>query len=394
MAALRRLQSSGAVPSGAMARHGAFIALGAVGISLGAAWAWSQARKRRAPEVEIEPLACLSKLAGCGASPRRRGGKRHKTRITAAQRYSSHAAAEYSDSGVVVAVHMNDSMSPVQGEIMDLSSDVDVIAATMENEPAAEYAIIEVAPEVDINMAEERTTLPPKQAEEAEGAWIAVERRQRRRTPSSPPASLAAEERVAVSIASPEAASAAEAVTVGGSTAAVMNGPDGTMSPAEEVPRRLIASEAVVAEPGDVEAKRKRRKKVKRPRWPGDLAVMPILSGDLNAYGDGIDAAQAATDVLAQTADAARAEAAALDALEAADAAALETALAVSAEESGAIAVEVAVERKEPGSSAVPSPIDGRRGADQAGAWVEVRQRRRGKRNCERPSENDALPAE
>ena len=174
MAALRRLQSSGAVPSGAMARHGAFIALGAVGISLGAAWAWSQARKRRAPEVEIEPLACLSKLAGCGASPRRRGGKRHKTRITAAQRYSSHAAAEYSDSGAVVAVHMHDSMSPVQGEIMDLSSDVeDVIADTMENEPAAEYAIIEVAPEVDIKMAEERTTLPPKQAEEAEGAWIA-----------------------------------------------------------------------------------------------------------------------------------------------------------------------------------------------------------------------------
>jgi len=73
---------------------------------------------------------------------------------------------------------------------------------------------------------------------------------------------------------------------------------------------------------------------------------------------------------------------------------ALETALVVSAEESGATAVEVAAESKEPGSSAAPSRIYGRLGGDQAGAWVEVRQRRRGKRNCERPSENDALPTE
>jgi len=198
-----------------------------------------------------------------------------------------------------------------------------------------------------------------------------------------------------VSIASQEAvANAAEAVTVGDSTAAVMNGPDVTGSPAAEVPRRLVASEAVGAEPGDGEAKRKRRKKAKRPKWPEDLAVMPILSGDVNAYGGGADAAQADTDVLAQAADAAQAEAAALDALEAADAAALETALAVSAEESGAIAVEVAAESKEPVSSAAQRLIDGRRGAGQAGAWVEVRQRRRGKRNCERPSEDDALPAE
>ena len=82
MASIRRLQSNGAsLPPGAVAavlrqRQSAFLALGAVGLSLGAAYVWAQQRKRPAPE-----LAAPKGGSGKGASPRkRRSGKRHKSR--------------------------------------------------------------------------------------------------------------------------------------------------------------------------------------------------------------------------------------------------------------------------------------------------------------------------
>ena len=83
MAALRRIQSGGGTPPSIAlsARQGTvFIAIGAVGLSLGAAWAWHTRRLKR-PALELQTAAGGGEGSSNKTSPRkRRSGKRHKSR--------------------------------------------------------------------------------------------------------------------------------------------------------------------------------------------------------------------------------------------------------------------------------------------------------------------------
>ena len=77
MTALRRIHS-GPPPNG-FGKGSAIIALGAVGLSIGAAWAISRAQKRPTPEFVATNTS--SGAPSSKSSPRkRRSGKRHKSR--------------------------------------------------------------------------------------------------------------------------------------------------------------------------------------------------------------------------------------------------------------------------------------------------------------------------
>ena len=83
MAAIRRMDSSSASPLIRVApillkQRNAFVALGAVGLSLGAAWAWNHRRK---PDADASELA--ADVAPKAASPQKRHRKRHKSRTKA-----------------------------------------------------------------------------------------------------------------------------------------------------------------------------------------------------------------------------------------------------------------------------------------------------------------------
>ena len=210
MAGLRRLTSGGAAPPpqvvAGLARNG-LIALGAVGLSIGAAWAWSQRtqQKRQVAEVEI--------ISGSkGHSPRRRRGKRHKARKEAVTADTHAVDSDSSEGG------MQPSADPGAGQLQDARASANATKAR--GVPAAgcrvpmtqdddgvempdTFADGETDGEPDERPASPMETVPPPEpspspnadaradadadteAEPAAGEWIAVERRQRPRAVDS-----------------------------------------------------------------------------------------------------------------------------------------------------------------------------------------------------------------
>ena len=406
MAGLRRLTSGGAAPPpqvvAGLARNG-LIALGAVGLSIGAAWAWSQRtqQKRQVAEVEI--------ISGSkGHSPRRRRGKRHKARKEAVTADTHAVDSDSSEGG------MQPSADPGAGQLQDARASANAtkargVPAAGCREPMTQdddgvempdtFADGETDGEPDERPASPMETVPPPEpspspnadaradadadteAEPAAGEWIAVERRQRR-----------ARRQLVVEARAPEALIAAEPAAPADCGAAQLSAADGQADPgnvgsnvaetAGNTPADAKADPSAAEEPAADEAKKlKRRKKVKRPKDPIAVAMAAEQAAlELQQTRE----AQA----LAEAAQAQQSAAEADAALAAADAAALERALAVSVTDVGAHTCESVSAAAEAGASSGDdngvSP-DGQPAAPVAGGWVQVKQKRRGKRPSGEP---------
>jgi len=301
MAAIRRMDSSSASPLIRVApillkQRNAFVALGAVGLSLGAAWAWNHRRKADASDL-------ASDIAPKATSPQKRHrSKRHKSRTKAPAECEQDAPlTEYaadalppnacsppaSEPGAVPAPAplMRQQQPAVQEQpqqVQETSPEATpqpgkVTGAESHGSPTASST--GCTQELDVDMADVAATVadtandatqPP--AEPAAGEWRTVERKQRRGRPSPPADCLDESE--------PEATTAAEAATDAESAAeppaadaitrpkplSAEVAPTGEAACAPEEPLAAAPAEGA----SEVPAKKAKKKK-KRPAPPASL---------------------------------------------------------------------------------------------------------------------------
>ena len=375
------------------------IAIGAVGIglSIGAAWAWSQ---RKRDMAELEPQGILSKSTN---SSRRRRGKRHKLRNApttlqevhdsdssegggSAQQATLASAAASSEwagdvptgrAGSAVSqsspTPRSDTSHPVavvvnhaecerecestgagdEGAHADVEQEADSDSAEVH---ASDASFVPASTPLVTSMQERPVTSAENQESADDGGWIAVGRRQRRsRRPlevaqTEPPRT---DDTAAPCVRSKEPETLAQAPASAPVAAPLMP------NLAESAAATEAASQS--AEDGVISSSRPKKKKVKRPK--------PVIQAtEAQASSDAMST-QAATLAKEEAAAAATAEAAKL---EAADDAALEKALADSV-------VDMGANNPLPCDAGASSVID-ENVSSGGGGWVQVRQKRRGKR--------------
>ena len=309
MAAIRRMDSSSASPLIRVApillkQRNAFVALGAVGLSLGAAWAWNHRRK---PDADASELA--SDIAPKAVSPQKRHrSKRHKSRTKAPveceqpltecvaepappPNASSPPASEPAAAPAQAAPppRQPSQQQPAEQEQAQETSQAATLepqkatdaGAESDGEPAA--GSTGCTQELDVEMTDVATvasdtdtandaTQPPAEQEPAAGEWRTVGRKQRRRRPSPPADCLDEPEpepepgatRAAEATAAAEAATAAES--------AVEPSLSAEAAPAEEAARALAEPLATApVEVGFELAPKKAKKKKKRSAPPASL---------------------------------------------------------------------------------------------------------------------------
>ena len=243
MAAIRRMDSSSASPLIRVApillkQRNAFVALGAVGLSLGAAWAWNHRRK---PDADASELA--ADVAPKAASPQKRHRKRHKSRTKApaeCEQPLRECAAEPvpppNASSAPASEPAAERPQQVREETPEPEKAPDA-GAESDGEPAA--GSTGCTQELDVEMTDVATVASsdtetahdaahsPAEQEHAAGEWRIVGRKQRRRRPSPPPDCLDEPEPQATTAAevppsAAEAATPAEAAAAGEPAAAVL----------------------------------------------------------------------------------------------------------------------------------------------------------------------------
>ena len=303
MAGLRRVDSSSASPLIRVApillkQRNAFVALGAVGLSLGAAWAWSNRRKPDASDLLAADIAPKAK-----APQKRHRSKRHKSKTVA-------PAAECGQDAPLTECAAEtaplDTCSPPANESRAAPAPAapPQPAEQQQQPPQAQETSQAATPqpekmdsadsdgeptasstgctqELDVDMADVATVVDTSNdatqlsAEPAAGEWRTVERKQRRRRPSPPADFLDEPEPEATTAASPEATTAAEpAVAPPAAELVAQPKPldDAEAAPtgeAECAPEAQLA--ATAAEGGTELSPKKVKKKKKRAAPPASL---------------------------------------------------------------------------------------------------------------------------
>ena len=302
MAAIRRMDSSSASPLIRVApillkQRNAFVALGAVGLSLGAAWAWNHRRK---PDADASELAGVAPKA---ASPQKRHrSKRHKSRTKApaeCEQPLTERAAEpvpppnassppASEPAAALAQAAAAQEQPAERpqQVQEGTPEPEQApdaGAESDGEPAASST--GCTQELDVEMTDVATVASsdtetahdaahsPAEQEDAAGEWRTVGRKQRRRRPSPPPDCLDEPEPQPTTAAevprsADEAATPAEAAAAGEPAVSAEAAPakEAARAPAEP----LAPAPVDGASEGAPElAPKKAKKKKKRPAPPG-----------------------------------------------------------------------------------------------------------------------------
>ena len=264
-------------------QRGAIVALGAVGLSLGAAWAWNHRRK---PDASDSDLASdiAPKAASAPVSPQKRHrSKRHKSKTKASaeceQPLTECAAKPVPPPNASSPPASQPVAAPAQApaeqeqpqQVQETSQEATpepekAVGAESDGEPTASST--GCTQELDVEMTDVATfhaTQPPAREPEPEptaGEWRTVERKQRGRRSVPPPADCLDEPEPAAARAA-EATTAAEAATAAESAA----------ESAIELPAADLAEPPAAApiEGGSELAPKKAKKKKKRPAPPASL---------------------------------------------------------------------------------------------------------------------------
>ena len=262
-------------------QRGAIVALGAVGLSLGAAWAWNHRRK---PDASDSDLASdiAPKAASAPVSPQKRHrSKRHKSKTKASaeceQPLTECAAKPVPPPNASSPPASQPVAAPAQApaeqeqpqQVQETSQEATpepekAVGAESDGEPTASST--GCTQELDVEMTDVATfhaTQPP--AEPTAGEWRTVERKQRGRRSVPPPADCLDEPEPAAARAA-EATTAAEAATAAAESAV-------EPPAAEEAAARALAEPPAAApiEGGSELAPKKAKKKKKRTAPPASL---------------------------------------------------------------------------------------------------------------------------
>jgi len=207
MAALRRLHSHGVAPctsSLVTSQRGAFIALGAFGLSLGAAWAWSASKRLTVKDAQASQAEKAAGVPGRKRSKR----QKHRSRDNHSTSDASHGL-ESSPESVLQLNHVGDesiinqSSFALPGSITAHENSNDVVGRETRRDPDTELVVGDTLETTDIqsdmllcsehegeldqsngnsdllNYDDDSTSIAEDDTHE--GPWISVERRQRRR---------------------------------------------------------------------------------------------------------------------------------------------------------------------------------------------------------------------
>lgn len=270
-----------------LAQRGAFIALGAVGLSLGAAWAWQtlNVRTKRPPALQESCHVPTKKSRSRNRAKRQKASKSSEAQGAPGATACALGDAELTPSAVVAEARQTDA-SPMHEAPRKELHDSGKVTSQDELSTALETE----AMEVEETLSVDSSALEPLQSfsgavgsscfqsspegdscedPTSGGEWIAVERKQRRRRP--PPAAVEVGEDVAASPPpAPECASVSVDATTKGNSPAETDSPTalcrtGTTGSATISESPAESSEATrVDEP----KKEKRPKKKKRPKEP------------------------------------------------------------------------------------------------------------------------------
>ena len=267
-------------------QRGAIVALGAVGLSLGAAWAWNHRRK---PDASDSDLASdiAPKAASAPVSPQKRHrSKRHKSKTKAsaeceqpltecaAKPVPPPSASSPPASQPVAAPAQAPAEQEQPQQVQETSQEATpepekAVGAESDAEPTASST--GCTQDLDVEMTDVapfHATQPPAREPEPEptaGEWRTVERKQRGRRSVPPPADCLDEPEPAAARAA-EATTAAEAATAAAESAV-------ELPAAEEEAGRALAEPPAAApiEGGSELAPKKAKKKKKRPAPPASL---------------------------------------------------------------------------------------------------------------------------
>ena len=267
-------------------QRGAIVALGAVGLSLGAAWAWNHRRK---PDASDSDLASdiAPKAASAPVSPQKRHrSKRHKSKTKASaeceQPLTECAAKPVPPPNASSPPASQPVAAPAQApaeqeqaqQVHETSQEATpepekAVGAESDGEPTASST--GCTQELDVEMTDVATfhaTQPPAREPEPEptaGEWRTVERKQRGRRSVPPPADCLDEPE-------PQAARAAEATTAAEAATAAAESAVEPPAAEEEAARALAEPPAAAPIEGGSElAPKKAKKKKKRPAPPASL---------------------------------------------------------------------------------------------------------------------------
>ena len=294
MAAIRRMDSSSASPLIRVAplllkQRNTFVALGAVGLSLGAAWAWNHRRK---PDAGASELA--SDIAPKAVSPQKRHrSKRHKSKTKAPAECEQpltecvaepvpppNASSPPASEPAAPAQAPPPRQQPAEQEQPQQVQETSLEATPEPEKPTDAGAESDGEPtasstgctqELDVEMTDVATdtdtandaTQSLSEQGPAAGEWRTVGRKQRRRRPSPPADCLDEPE--------PEATRAAEA-TAAAAEPAVKPPLPAEAAPAQEAARALAEPLATAPLEGGSElAPKKAKKKKKRSAPPASL---------------------------------------------------------------------------------------------------------------------------
>lgn len=194
MAAIRRVHSSGVAPPASLIHRGTFIALGAVGISLGAVYAWTRTKR---PALEAPSSVLVAKKKS--SRERRSRGKRHKSRaqpLTSGEGGGMHESSEEDapaaaeDASELAAEHVAGEHSPTSAaseqckEVEPMQPpELELAAAATRTADDALRSV--AAPFADgdsttsAGLTSSVASIEPS-GETASDGWIPVERKQRK----------------------------------------------------------------------------------------------------------------------------------------------------------------------------------------------------------------------
>jgi len=194
---LQRLGSNGSVPNlGALGHRGALVALGAVGLSLGAAWAWKSTKDHRLLQVAQaagNEENCLLPPPQKSAGRRR---KRHKARpgvepvpeelAEATGNLCCKASADGTERALSDTASTDE---PIAEAELDVSDDTSFAAAAQQavGNGAPIIAVLAEAPVVVQAEDGAALTTPPDADDEDDEDWSVVERRRPRRQREATP---------------------------------------------------------------------------------------------------------------------------------------------------------------------------------------------------------------